>query len=127
MPFSWYFIVMSTHEDEQSDPEVSQAELVLHCPMIVAPYESSTPLGAATVAEYLVALLGKLWREGADFDSKRPYSGRSDWSDDVYRALAAKGLVEHSFDEEGYFEELDEESANELVEQAISALGFVKK
>lgn len=46
---------------------------------------------AATVREYLVALLAAVWDEGEGFDGKRPF-GNSGWEGEVLEALDAAGI-----------------------------------
>jgi hypothetical protein len=46
---------------------------------------------AATVREYLVALVREVWRYDECFDGKRPF-GNSGWQSEVYDGLAVAGL-----------------------------------
>ena len=48
--------------------------------------------GAATVRDYLVALLAELWREEEGFSGKRPF-GNSGWQSDIYDAMARAGYA----------------------------------
>jgi hypothetical protein len=74
--------------------------------------------GAATIRDYLVALLG------VAMDIKSPF-GSSDWRYDLYEALANGGFVPAERDEDGYIEwgRFDKSAAAELIETAIGALG----
>lgn len=85
-----------------------------------------TPMGANdadvdTVRDYLIKLLSTLWGQAEDFSSKRPF-GNSDWQWEVYAALAKAGLVEGSFDEDGYINEIDTGAADNLMQMAIESL-----
>ncbi len=91
---------------------------VLDCPM-------TRPNGAdaATVREYLAAMLGLLWSEGEDFSSKRPF-GNSGWQNEVYVALVEGGVVPGSIDDYGDFDaDFDENAADMLILAAIAELG----
>lgn len=72
---------------------------------------------AATVRDYLVALLTELWDTTDGFTGKRPF-GNSDWEYDLYLALTDAALVEG--DNEGY--PIDENHAHALIQLAITAL-----
>lgn len=79
---------------------------------------------AATVGDYLRALLACVWKEGESFSGKRPF-GNSSWEVDVYTALARAGLVEGERDEDygtiatggGEYE------ADALIARAIAGMG----
>jgi hypothetical protein len=88
---------------------------VLDCPM------GRNDAKAATVKDYLKALLTRLWGEGEGFSGKRPF-GNSGWEYDVYQALVANGLVTGTLDEDGYVNEFDEAAANKLILEAIEGL-----
>jgi hypothetical protein len=95
-----------------SDPTVSQRVL-------------NTPLGendahAATVRDYLIALLVQLWREEEGFDGKRPF-GNSGWAYEVYGPLVKAGLIEGVVDEYGDVD-LDVRAADALIIDAIKSL-----
>lgn len=77
---------------------------------------------AGTVRDYLVALLVKLWRDGENFSGKRPF-GMSGWQYDLYDPLLRAGLIEGSFDEDGYIDVCDDKAADRLILAAIRALG----
>lgn len=55
---------------------------------------------ASTVKEYLITLLAKLWAEGENFSSYRPF-GASDWEIDIFKALTDAGLMKLKQDDEG--------------------------
>lgn len=48
---------------------------------------------APTVKDYLLILLGKLWTESEDFNTKRPF-GNSGWQREIKQALAAGGVMD---------------------------------
>lgn len=91
---------------------------ILDCPM----NPGTNDAGAATVREYLAALLAELWKEGEAFSGKRPF-GNSGWEWDVYAALVAAGLVDGVLDEDGYLDEVDAQQADRLILRAIASLG----
>jgi hypothetical protein len=88
----------------------------------------NTPLGdndagAATVRDYLVALLAELWREEEGFSGKRPF-GNSDWQYDLYAPLIKAGLIGGTLDEDGYVDlAFDTNEADERIIAAIRSLG----
>lgn len=88
----------------------------------------ATPMGAndanaATIRDYLVALLRTVWAEGEGFSGKRPF-GNSDWDCDLIAALAHAGHIESPFDEdEDWISGYDERPARKLIDAAIEALG----
>lgn len=80
---------------------------------------------ASTVRGYLIALLTEIWRDGEGFSGKRPF-GNSGWEYDLYGPMGAAGMVEITFDEDGYVEHLSNASrarADALILAAIGALG----
>jgi hypothetical protein len=88
------------------------------------------PLGdndadAATVRDYLIALVRQVWVENEDFSGKRPF-GNSDWQYDLYVPIMRAGLVNGSIDiwnELG--EDFDKPAADALILAAIDELGRV--
>jgi hypothetical protein len=66
-------------------------------------------------------LLKALWEEGEGFSGKRPL-GNSGWEYDLYKPLVKAGIVDGSFDEEGYIDEVDTAAADKIVLEAIEAL-----
>jgi hypothetical protein len=62
---------------------------------------------AATVRDYLIKLLEKVWDEGEGFNGKRPF-GNSGWDDDLHQPLVTNGLVDGRLDPvTGYVEDVD--------------------
>ncbi len=61
-------------------------EMVLACPM------AQNDAEAATVRDYLKALLRGVWNEGEGFNGKRPF-GNSSWEYEVFSALAKGKLI----------------------------------
>lgn len=76
---------------------------------------------AATVRDYLKALLAKVWQEDEGFSGKRPF-GNSGWKYEVYAALVEGGAVAGKLDENGHVDECAEAEADELIAKAIVAL-----
>ncbi len=72
---------------------------------------------AATVRDYLVALLLVTWENGP----KRPF-GNSDWQYEIYTPMVKAGLIPGELDHEGYLEDVDTRAADALVVEAIRAL-----
>jgi hypothetical protein len=78
---------------------------------------------AATVRDYLVKLLSELWREEADFNSKRPF-GIGDWQYDIYVPLIRAGLIAGSLDEDGDVSgDFEYRDADKVILAAIAELG----
>jgi hypothetical protein len=80
---------------------------------------------AATVRDYLIALLHELWREEQGFSGKRPF-GNSSWQYNLYVPMAKAGWVAMTRDEDGYVDDFPSESvrlADNLIYAAIHALG----
>lgn len=78
---------------------------------------------AATIRDYLIALLATLWEEKDGFTGKRPF-GNSDWDGDLIVALIQAGAIEGELDEDGYIDSCDDDAAEELISDAIQALGY---
>ena len=76
--------------------------------------------GAKTVRGYLQMLLLVLWQEDEGFSGKRPF-GNSGWKNEIYYTLVKHKVVKGSIDGK-YLGEVDEQSADELIEQAILSL-----
>jgi hypothetical protein len=76
---------------------------------------------AATVRDYLKALLLKLWQEDEGFSGKRPF-GNSGWKYEVYTALVKAGAVPGKLDAEGYVQECDDGFADQAILAAIAQL-----
>lgn len=96
----------------------STSRLVLATPM------GYNDAGAATVAQYLAILLDTVWDEGEAFSGKRPF-GSSGWHHEVYRALAAAGHIAATEDPDGGYTEMDTDTADQLIRDAIRTLGDV--
>lgn len=78
---------------------------------------------AATIRDYLTALLRRVWRQGEDFSGKRPF-GNSGWHWDLYKPLVSAGLISGTFDEDGYLDDCAGEDGDALIRLAIDALGI---
>ena len=76
---------------------------------------------AATIRDYLTALLIRVWIDEADFSGKRPF-GNSGWQWDVYKVLAEAELLASTTDEFGELD-LDIREAGQIMTGAIRALG----
>lgn len=90
--------------------------------VLAAPMLPGNDAGAATVRDYLVALLAMVWEEEEGFSGKRPF-GNSGWKADFDAALVRAGLVAGEFDADGCLETCDDELVDELVVEAIWSLG----
>lgn len=90
--------------------------------VLAVPLAQPNDAGAATIRDYLVALLATLWTEGEGFSGKRPF-GNSNWQNDLYRALVTARYIAGTLDEDGYLEEADDEAGDQLVADALQALG----
>lgn len=64
---------------------------------------------AKTVADYLKALLAKVWEEGEGFSGKRPF-GNSGWENDLFIPLVKAGVIEGEMDPEEPDQLLDVDS-----------------
>jgi len=82
---------------------------------------SSSEVDVFIIRDYFKALLSTLWREGEGFSGKRPF-GNSGWEYDVYVALIKGGVIEGVLDEDGFVEECDTVTADQIIQDAISAL-----
>ncbi len=83
--------------------------------------------GAATIRDYLLALLDRLWTQGSDFSSKKAFGG-TDWQWVVYEELAKAGWVNgiwspEDADGEKHLENVDHKAADRLIASAIRAFG----
>lgn len=90
--------------------------------VLAAPLADGNDAGVANVREYLFRLLHDVWEYDEGFDGKRPF-GNSGWKWDLRAALGRAGLVEITFDEDGYVHEMSDEAeakADQLVHAAIS-------
>lgn len=71
-----------------------------------------------SIREYLHELLWQLWNKGEAFSSKRPF-GNSGWEHDLYKPLIEAGIVDGSFDDDGYINEVNTDEANATVFRLI--------
>lgn len=76
---------------------------------------------AATIRDYLKALLLTLLAEGEGFSGKRPF-GNSGWDRDLHIPLVKAGIVKGTLDEDGYIVEIDDAKADVLLASAIKDL-----
>lgn len=76
---------------------------------------------AATVRDYLLALLAIVWREEECFNGKRPF-GNSGWTAEVYGGLLDAGMIDGQRGSDGWIEDLDYADGERLVQLAIAAL-----
>jgi hypothetical protein len=77
--------------------------------------------GASTIREYLVTLLKQVWIDGEGFDGKRPF-GNSGWECDLFVPLVKAGLIEGFVDSDGYLDECDDDTGEDLIRFAIGSL-----
>mgnify|MGYP005826386733 CR=1 FL=1 len=75
----------------------------------------------STVLDYLYMLFRTLWREGENFNGKRPF-GNSAWQYPVYAALIREGFIKGELDEDGCVKDMDIEEADDLVGEIINRL-----
>jgi hypothetical protein len=97
---------------------MTEPAAILDCAMDPATNDA----GARSVREYLSALLAQVWERDEEFSGKRPF-GNSGWKWEIRTALVKGGLVEGRLDADGYLDECDTRAADELVQNAIVALG----
>lgn len=93
------------------------AEEILNLPL---DDRAASASGATTIRGYLVNMLAKLWRQGEDFNGKRPF-GNSCWDMDLHGPLAKAGFIAGSFDEYGDMD-LDIQHGDKLIADAIASL-----
>lgn len=109
-------------------------EIRAYCDLVEPPSHPvlDLPMGdndanAASVREYLTKLLAGVWEYGESFDGKRPF-GNSSWEYELYQPLGRAGLIDVTFDEDGYiatFPDSEQRKANGLIAAAIRELGGV--
>ena len=90
-------------------------EQVLDLPM------QGNEAGAATIREYLIALVRGVWREREGFSGKRPF-GDSGWHRELYVALGAAGAVNATVTADGFVVNVDGHAADTLIAAAIDEL-----
>ena len=76
--------------------------------------------GAATVRDYLKALLSSVWEKEEGFSGKRPF-GNSGWQDEVHSALAAAHVITEA-PEDWQARQTWRADANKLIQAAIATL-----
>lgn len=76
---------------------------------------------AATVRDYMKALLRRLLKEGEGFSGKRPF-GNSGWEYELYIPLVKAGLVSGKLDADGCVDEIDVKAADALLLAAVAEL-----
>lgn len=77
--------------------------------------------GAATVRDYLKALLSRIWEEEESFSGKRPF-GNSGWKSDIETTLVKAGVIAGKLDSDGYLEECASAESDALIQAAIAAM-----
>lgn len=78
-------------------------------------------INAATIREYLKALLVTLWTEGASFDARRPW-GYLIWKAPIEEALIGANLVDGKLDDLGCVNQVNDHEVNDLIQSAIEVL-----
>lgn len=76
---------------------------------------------AATVRDYLKALLATLIEKEEGFSGKRPF-GNSGWMSDLQAPLVQAGVVPGSLDSEGWLDACDDKAAATAIQTAIEAM-----
>ncbi len=77
--------------------------------------------GAATIRDYLVNILVKIWDEEEGFSGKRPF-GNSGWTWELFAPLVYHNVIEGELDSEGYINDCDEDAGYNVIVGAIEAL-----
>ncbi|MFI1197720.1 hypothetical protein ACH4T9_31290 [Micromonospora sp. NPDC020750] len=95
------------------DPTTARQALALTLP--------NNDAEAATIRDYLIELLAKVWEDGECFNGKRPF-GNSGWEYDLYPPLIAAGLVPGRVGADGNVEDIDDRGASSLIAAAIREL-----
>lgn len=80
---------------------------------------------AATIRDYLVALLAEVWKWGDEFSGKRPF-GNSDWWYELYLPLVKAGVIDGDIDEDGNLEDSDNSAGHAAISAAIKELWAAK-
>lgn len=89
-------------------------------PVLDLPMDSNDA-DAATVRDYMKALLRSLLQKTEGFSGKRPF-GNSGWDRDMHKPLVKAGLVPGTIDADGYLETHDSDAADKLLMAAINDL-----
>lgn len=100
-----------------TDVSSETARQVLNLPM-----PDGNDANAATIRDYLIALVRQVWAEQDGFSGKRPF-GNSGWDNDLYGPLIKTGLIGGVVDEDGYIEDVDANAGDRLILAAIDELG----
>jgi hypothetical protein len=79
----------------------------------------SNDANAATIGEYLVALAETCWNMESGFCGKRPF-GNSGWKHDIHLCLARNNLVSHEVDSNGYFENINQNECEKIVQACFA-------
>lgn len=85
------------------------------------PMQPGNDAEAATVRDYLKALLTTLLREEEGFSGKRPF-GNSSWMYELYLPLVKAGAVAGKLDDEGYIVEVDDAAADDMILKAVAEM-----
>ena len=118
-----------TAEAEALRVQRDAAELArkLHPREVLAVQMQPNEAGAATIRDYLVSLLARVWDLDEQFSGKRPF-GDSGWKVDVAEALVRAEVVAGTWDsdedepDEKWLEDWDRDAAHRLIATAIEAL-----
>lgn len=92
-----------------------QARQILELPM------GDNDADAATVRDYLITLLRRVWVMNEEFSGKYPF-GNSDWQCELYGELAEAGLIDRDENDE----HVDEAQGDRLILAAIDYLAEVE-
>lgn len=76
---------------------------------------------AATIRDYLVSLLARVWEEEESFSGRRPF-GNSGWQNELFAPLVRAGLIHGSLDSDGFVDDCDDASDMQVIAEAIGAL-----
>lgn len=74
-----------------------------------------------TLREFFKELLKKIMREGALFNSKRPW-GNSSWELSIYKMLISQGVIPGKLDEDDHVESMDDETAERVMMELIERM-----
>lgn len=113
---AWKLVVKGNKAERK---EILTTSATLKLPM------AANDAGAATVGDYLKALLRRLWIEEESFSGKRPF-GNSGWKHELYEPLAKAGRVDAEMDEDGdvCLTREGKQQANKIIHDAIDSLIF---
>lgn len=81
---------------------------------------------AATIRDYLVALLVEVWADGEGFSGKRPF-GNSGWSGELFIPLVKAGIIDGQLDEDDNLDDCDDRAGELAIHAAIKALAASPK